>query len=553
MKQYFLFLFCLISSLLYSQEFNLEIKGLHSNETKIIDSIGYQKKHSSLKKLLEEQSDFEKKIISNGYLESKILQKNKINDSTFLFQYTLGKKTSFIHIYIGKLLLDEKKLLALENDTIKMSFKEVESFLESKTSLLERNGFSLAKVELQNIISKDTILTANLNLTLNEKRNLNNIVIVGYDNFPKGIKKALVKKNKKVNFNKENIEKLNSEINNLRFVNQLKYPEILFTKDSTKLYVYLEKNKPNKFDGFIGFSNDENSKLRFNGYLDLQLLNVLNSGEKLNLYWKNDGKQQSTFNLGTEIPYAFKTSFGIHANLRIFKQDSTFQNTITDLNLGYYLNYNTKFFIGYQKNNSVDIQNTNSISLNDFTNTFYTTSFDFMQYNVDDFIFPEKTKVFLKSGIGKRENSTENLNQFYAQLHLSHHLYLNAKNSILLKNESYYLQSDSYIINELHRFGGINSIRGFSENSLQANLYSGILTEYRYKLAPSLYAHSITDYGYFQDKIANVSGRLIGLGFGFGIFSKNGLFNLIYANGSSNNQAIKLSNSIVHLSFKTTF
>ena len=130
---------------------------------------------------------------------------------------------------------------------------------------------------------------------------------------------------------------------------------------------------------------------------------------------------------------------------------------------------------------------------------------------------------------------------------------MNQKNSILIKNQSYYLQSDDYVINELYRFGGINSIRGFNENSLQANAFTGIIAEYRYLLASNLYLHSITDYGYFQDKTSNIEDRLLGLGFGFGLFTKNGLFNLVYANGSTSEQAIKLSNSIVHISFKTNF
>jgi hemolysin activation/secretion protein len=105
----------------------------------------------------------------------------------------------------------------------------------------------------------------------------------------------------------------------------------------------------------------------------------------------------------------------------------------------------------------------------------------------------------------------------------------------------------------LQRFGGINSIRGFNENSLQGNVFSSILSEYRYILTSNLYVHSIIDYGYIQDKTTDSSGNLFGLGFGFGLLSKNGLFNLVYANGSTNNQAIKLSNSIVHISFKAVF
>ena len=115
------------------------------------------------------------------------------------------------------------------------------------------------------------------------------------------------------------------------------------------------------------------------------------------------------------------------------------------------------------------------------------------------------------------------------------------------------MQSDTYIINELYRFGGINSVRGFNENSLQANAFTSILTEYRYVLSPSIYVHSIVDYAYFQDKTSNLQDNLLGLGFGFGLLTKNGLFNIIYANGSTKDQTIKLSNSIVHISLKATF
>ena len=92
-----------------------------------------------------------------------------------------------------------------------------------------------------------------------------------------------------------------------------------------------------------------------------------------------------------------------------------------------------------------------------------------------------------------------------------------------------------------------------SENTLQANAFSSILTEYRYILATSIYIHSIIDFGYFQDKTTKNEGNLLGLGFGFGLLTKNGLFNLVYANGSKDDQQIKLSNSIIHISFKAKF
>lgn len=546
-----LMFFCFQFSL--GQNFYLNIKGTSEIENKTIDSLQYENKHTSVASILEEQKRFESKLTNQGFFDWQLLEQKKVNDSSFVFKYNLGNSIKSNTIYIGKLSAEEKSLLQLEKDTLTITTNEVENFMKSKIALLEKKGYSLANLQLVNQRRIGNDLISDLQLKLNSKRNITDLVIVGYDKFPAGIKKAITKKAKKATFNQDNLKQINDTFDKLQFVNQIKYPEILFTKDSTKIFVYVEKSKPNKFDGFIGFSNDDQSKLTFNGYLDLQLQNILNTGEKFNLYWKNDGNKQTSFNIGTELPYIFKSPIGIKANLKIFKQDSTFQNTVTDLNLGYYFAYNTKAFVGYQKTTSVDIQNTNSFSLNDFTNTFLTSSFEHLELNPDSFIFPEKAKVFVKFGTGNRTIASQKTSQFFTQLDLNYNFNLNQKNSILVRNQTFYLQSDDYVINELFRFGGINSIRGFNENSLQANAYTGIIAEYRYLLASNLYLHSITDFGYFQDKTSNIEDRLLGLGFGFGLFTKNGLFNLVYANGSTSEQAIKLSNSIVHISFKTNF
>jgi hypothetical protein len=535
------------------QNFYLKVAGTSENENKIIDSLRYESKHKNVASILEEKKRLETNLTNQGFFDWLLLEQNKANDSSFVFKYSLGNAVKNNSIYIGTLSTEEKLLLQLEKDTLIVATNEIENFMKSKIAILEKKGYSLANLQLVNQRRIENDLLSELQLKLNSKRNITDLVIVGYDKFPAGIKKAITKKAKKATFNQDNLKQINDIFDKLQFVNQIKYPEILFTTDSTKIFIYVEKSKPNKFDGFIGFSNDDQSKLTFNGYLDLQLQNILNTGEKFNFYWKNDGNRQTSFNIGTELPYIFKSPIGTKANLRIFKQDSTFQNTVTDLNLGYYFAYNTKAFVGYQKTTSIDIQNTSSFSLNDFTNTFLTSSFEHLELNPDSFVFPEKAKVFVKFGIGNRTISSQKTSQLFTQLDLSYNVNLNQKNSINLRNQTFYLQSDDYVINELFRFGGINSIRGFNENSLQANAFLGIIAEYRYLVASNLYLHSITDFGYFQDKTSNTEDRLLGLGFGFGLFTKNGLFNLVYANGSSTNQTIKLSNSIVHISFKTNF
>lgn len=537
-----------------AQKLYLKISSTLSKENIVIDSIGYNPNHNNTKTINEETNLFLDKLVKIGFITAKKESYIKINDSIFLFQISMGKKEDFIHIYIGR-NSQLKSLFVFEqkSDTLILPFTEVESFLNLTLNRLEKKGFALAKLKLINIQRKLNYLEAELELISETRRQLNDIVIKGYVNFPKGHSSNLKRLYKNRIFNQENLKNIYVDFNKFRFIKQLKYPEILFTKDSTKVYVYLEKAKANSFDGFIGFSNNEANKIIFNGYLDLTLNNILNTGETVYLYWKSDGKDQKTFNGTIELPYIFKSPFGLKAQLNIFKQDSTFQNTKTELALGYFFNYNSRLYIGYQTTESSDIQYQNSTSIIDFNNSFINTNFEFLDFKNDNFLFPEKTKINLKIGFGTRRSKLITNSQALFAVDLKHSIYLNEKNSFNIKSQNFYLKCNDYIINELYRFGGINSIRGFNENSLQANFFTSILTEYRYALAPSIYVHSIIDYGYYQDKTSNNKGNLLGFGFGFGLLTKNGLFNIIYVNGSTKEQAVKGSNSIVHISFKTNF
>ncbi|ALM49838.1 hypothetical protein AMR72_13560 [Flavobacterium psychrophilum] len=551
--------FILILNLLFvflktnAQTLNLKIEGVTGIETKVIDSVSYKNTHPNVKSINDETSLLSGKLTRMGYLENNLVANTKTSDSTFIYKYSLGSKTKSINIYTNNISSEIKQIIGIQRDTLILSTEAVENFMTSGVATLERKGYSLSSMQLTNYHTENNTLSATLKVKTEKIRLLNDIVIEGYKKFPEGIRKNIARQYKGKTFNQDNLQRIHNDFNALRFITQLRYPEILFKQDTTKVYVYLDKANANSFDGFIGFSNDDENKLRFNGYVDLALNNVLNTGEKFNLFWKSDGNQQTTFNASLELPYIFKSPIGIKGSLRIFKQDSTFQNTVTDLNIGYYFSYNSKLFGGIQQSQSVDIQNLNSSTLSDYSNSFYTSTYEFTNYNLDDFLFPEKTVLIAKSGTGKRDSKTGNSNQYFAQLNFSHNIYLNRRNIINIKNQSYYLNSNTYIINELYRFGGINSIRGFNENSLQANLLTALMAEYRYVLSSNMYIHSITDYGYYQDETSSTKNNLLGLGFGFGLFTKTGLFNIIYANGSTKDQQIKLSNSIIHISFKARF
>jgi hypothetical protein len=550
--KYLFFLF-IISPNIYSQQFYLKIEGSSSFENKIIDSIGYTKKHIEIKNILETQKKFNENLLKIGYLENELLQTKKNNDSSFTFRYRLGNLTRNIEIKTDSLSNEVKEILSITTSEI-MLLSNTENYINEKLNVLEKKGFAQSKIQLRNFTKTNNQLQADLIIELNKIRKINQLVFQGYSQFPEGIKKVFLRKYNAKPFNKDVIKKIHSDFNALPFVSQIKYPEVLLTTDSTKVYLYLEKRKNNTFDGFLGFGNKEDTqKLQFNGYVDLNLYNNLNSGERFNLYWKNDGNKQSTFNVNLDLAYIFKSPMALKSNLKIFKQDTIFQNSSFDFDLGYMINYNTKVFIGYKDNVSEAIQKISSSTIKDLKSTFITSVFEHKKVSLDDSLFPDKFTFFTKFGMGKRTTSAVKTNQFFAQIQLQKLLELNRKNVIHIKTDTYFLQSNDYFTNELYRFGGIQSIRGFNENSLQGNVFTGLFAEYRYIASPNLYFYSITDFGYYQDKANNTKDQLYGLGFGFGLLSNGGLFNLVYANGNAGNQTIKLSNSIVQISFKTYF
>lgn len=549
-----------------AQNFYLKIKGKNNLENKTIDSLIYNTKHKNIKSLTDEIKAFSLKLTKSGYIDNITDEAKPINDSVYISEFILGEKIKFLIIN-----LDTDSLLtsiissSIKNNKIQLPYNEIDFFLKEASQKLEKIGYALAKLKLINIERNQNILYADLKLETAQKRNLNTITIRYAEEettkFPKGHLKQINKKYQNTIFNQKTVEKINDDFNKFSFVNQVKYPEILFTKDSTTIYVYLEKRKSNNFDGFLGFSNNENKKITLNGYLDLKLDNILGSGEELSVYWKSDGNNQKSFKGSLEIPYLFKSPLGLKTQLNIFRQDSTFQNTNIAIDLSYFINYSSRIYIGYHKTESSNIQNLESNLISDFNNSFITSSFEYTKFNNPNTSFPIKTQIGTSLALGSREiknltNNTTN-QQFIINLNIIHNILLNNKSAIELKTQNYYMQSKRYLANELFRFGGLNSIRGFPENSLNAYYYSTITTEYRYLITPNLYIHSILDYSILKNKLefsnSIYTENLIGLGAGIGINTKNGLFKIAVANGNNTKNKFETYNTIIHISYNVKF
>lgn len=547
-----------LGNICLGQNLWLEIKAEDNYRTQIIDSINYKKQFSTYNSLQSEITSVINKLWRKGYIETYENGIRKRNDTLFEANLILGKRRDYITIAYDSTLNPEfLKMAGLEfNDkSIELRIENLEFTLNKLNTIIAEQGDPFSTLSLIYIEEKnDKYLKAKLKIRTNQKRHIDNIIVKGYEKFPKSYIKHFLKLNTSQQFNLNEIKNKIELLENLRFAKKIKDPEVLFTTDSTTLYLYVEKTKSNNFDGFLGFgTNEETNKLEFDGYLDLRLINNLNYGETLNLFYKSDEIDQQTFRVDLDLPYIFKSPIGLEAGLNIFRKDTTFVNANQYAKLNYQIDSQQKIGAGISFTNSSNLLDNATNILNDYTSNFFTINYSFIKPQFYDRLFPVNFLIDLTFGTGKRENDIENQSQNMLRLNSYKIFNLNNRNSIYLRINGALLTSDSYLDNELYRFGGINSIRGFEENSLVANLFGVFNSEYRYRLSSSIYVHTVFDAAYFENKITESKEKLFGFGFGFGLLTNAGLFRLNYSSGKTENRPFKFSDSKVHVSLTATF
>ena len=480
----------------------------------------------------------------------------KITDKKLLATIRLNQKIDSLYIGIKKEdLIYIPKGIKIDDLEIGLPYQNVEIFQKAIIEKLKAQGLSFGKSFLTDLEYRNAhALNARIIIDSGLKRRIDKINIKGYKSLPKSYISYLTGLKIGSEFIESQIQQKTEKLDNIPFISVKKPTEVLFKKDSTELFLYLEKFNSNTFDGFLGFGNNETSDFELNGYLNMVLLNNLNFGERLGVIYKNDGNGQQTFEGNVELPFVFSSPVTIGADLRIFRRDSAFSNSSQTVELKYYLNekLNLKGAAEFTNSTSLEQENLNSISeIDDYKSSFYGIGAEYLKlgprqlFGVNTFV-----NLNLSAGSRKTENDTE---QYKLSLSGQHQININYRNRLYLNLNSQILISDNFLNNELFRFGGVNSIRGFAENSLLASRFAVLQTEYRYILDANLYANTVIDVGNYENKLNNVNENIVGYGAGIGLKSQAGIFNLIIANSVSDVQESTFSNTRIHINFTSFF
>ena len=552
-KLLFIIFFTLFHNNAIAKTLSLEKKIDHIDNQRVL-YIDSNKNDINLKDLSKKIDSLKKQ----GYFNLEILEKVKTDSLNYKVTIDLNQKFENIYIY------GESRMINFKGKNVKIiegkkhysiKINELESFLTKSSEDIANKGYPFNKVQLNNIKNFDsTNLYANINIELNDKRKSDKVIIKGYKNFPKAFLKHYLKYSNKDDFNFDIIKKKSEEINKLGFVRQIKDPEILFKKDSTFIYLYLEKVKNNSFDGFIGFAtNEESEKLEINGYMDIRLHNTLNYGEQIKVNYRSTNNNDRFLKTNIIAPYIFNTPLGLELDLNLTKKDSTYTKDEQSVGLNFLIkNKHTLSFHLSTLNSTISQEITNEL-IKDYKSNFKKIKYDFKKVNINNNLIPVKFLTSVELSTGKRKDNLETTTQNRYFTRTFNNFNITKSSSIYLNLEAYVLNSSNYYLNEMLLFGGINSIRGFEENSIATNKLFLINSEYRLRLNDDIYINTIFDTAYYENTLANISDNIYGVGFGLNINTNSGVFRINYANGIRKGQDVDLKLSKIHVSFSNIF
>lgn len=541
---YILF-FGLFSSGIYGQKnnvFNLKIKSNDSLENKTIKSINYKRAFNNFKNLKETKDSVLSVLNEQGFY-TLLLEKLTQQENNYTYSLKLGVKLKETRIKINSKNKTTLKSLNLNinNGYLITKNQKLKPLLNLISNYLIENGQFFSKVTLINSEVKNQTLFTELQIQNSKKRTINRTIIKGYSDFPSPFVYHYLNLNKKQILNESNIEEISKKINRLNFTKEIKKPEILFSKDSTLLYIYLKKQPSSNFDGLINFSK-ENSKLNFRGYLDLNLVNIFNKGEEVKINWRNNSNNKQDFTLKTKIPYLFNSKISTEASFNLYRSDSTFTNTNSKITLSYPLSNNTDFSILYSSENSTNNIVSNNIS--SFAKKMIGVGLNYNSQKENQF------NIGFHVSFGTRESNVKT-KQHLVNFSTSGLIKVSEKIHFLIRNKSSFLSSDSYLENELFREGGNNSIRGFKEQTILTSKFSFINSELRLLSINNSYIYSIHDAGVFY--INSKNSILYSVGVGYNYVKNNNSIDISYALGASTEAISTINSSILSIKVLTNF
>jgi outer membrane protein assembly factor BamA len=429
-------------------------------------------------------------------------------------------------------------------DSIVLKPEDTGPFLNKILKTYNDNGYPFTQMKLTEIRRKDSTIRAVLHINKFERRSIDSIIFYGYERLPRKFFYQKTNIYPGDFFNLSRIRNIPGILIKTGIGDPTRNPELLFTKDSTYLFVYAKKKNDNRFDGILGFSyeGNQNRKLKLTGNVNLSIHNAFNKGEIMDLKWISLTDKLNMLDISAGYPYLWDSPVGVDLNYRIERTDSSSVNNGLTIQTYYSLKSgNTLGFI-WQRGGGYDTSN--NPTGDTYTYNRYGISY---HYIIKRESSSWKFTQLMTYGKRNREN------QGFASL--KYHIVFpvhKGRNKWIFSGVSAYLYANNYLPNELLKIGGANSLRGFDENNFRATAYMTFSTAFEYALGNQHQLEVFIDTGYLR-QLSPPSIWAFGTGLGYSYLIKDGRISLEYAIGNTNLSPFSLTNAKIHLRYLVLF
>lgn len=441
--------------------------------------------------------------------------------------------------------------------------REVEILLMGVSNYLVNNGYPFSKVSLELEGVQPGITNAELII---ETGPLVEIIEIHLKGEPKVSKKFLTN-NISIKegdlYNESRLRKIPNRIQQIQFLTEVKPYELLFTEKGAELFLYLESNPVSLVNGVVGLQPDPvTQESTVTGDVRLKLQNVLKRGELLDINWRSLKPQTQDLKMKLNFPFLFNTPFGIDGSFDLYKQDSTFLTTNVNIGVQYFLlggNYIKAFYEADNSNllsgaSSLPNSNFSSVSTNRYGLGVFRRQLDYLPNPSKGFMFE------LTGAVGRRTSREPDIDTstvtttFSVNLTAEWFIPITRRNVIRLANQTRTYYAPNIFTNELYRFGGLLTQRGFDEEQFLATTLTTFTLEYRFLVDQNSHAFAFYDQSIYENNSNGYSSDTpFGFGAGFSFGTNIGIFSISYALGKQFDNPIELRDGKVHFGYVAFF
>ncbi len=438
----------------------------------------------------------------------------------------------------------------------------------------ENNGYPFAEVKLDSLGFDGNTIEASLNLQKNQFVKIDSVVIKGdskaadvYITNYLGVKAGNY-------YDEEVIRNISTRFKELPFVTETRPFTVSFTEDKAVVYLYLADKKSSQVDGVIGLLPDQQNpgKVVVTGEARIRLESPFGHGEVLDINWKQPAYKTQDLKVKASYPYII-SQFGLELNLNIYKKDTSYleigkgigvlyQLTGTDYLKGFYYNKQSSLLSTKAYENTTVLPPFADITTNTYGLNLHDEAIDYRLNPRRGYIMDVAAGVSTRK-IEKNSKLPENvydgldLNavQYTGQYRIDVYFPIRNRSVIDAGSIGGILVGDQLFTNELYRFGGLKTLRGFDEESILASsFYMGKL-EYRYLLEQNSFLFLFVNAAWYENKSNGTYIQDTPFGFGAGINfeTKLGIFSLNYALGKQFNNPIYLRSGKIHFGIVNYF